>query len=593
MQRTKIRRYFLRGGYYLCGVCGYSAVLLCAVLLCLLGGSPTLRADWRDDIGHTKLVAILGDSAPNGSGVPISLVEAATGSGAYFPDVNSPEFSSIGDPLGSPVLFTDGSGGQADGTSDHSNSQAHTFFSNNSSIAPAANAVTIYEANDFLSNILNLDGSNTDLPVSQNFRVQNFSWVGSFTTPNDGTPNPTVSELNSDREALRRFDYSIDTNNITAVVGLNNTTSVLPHLLSHSYNSVAVGRTDGVHSSGLTHLTSYGIGRSKPDLVAPRGTTSAATTSVSSAATFLYSADTDGTLGADVTESVAMKAILLAGATKDEFPTWSQIDGGGEWHPLDDTYGAGELNIYNSYLTIAGGQSAGAKTVPTPVASHGWDYQTVLPGLGNELLYDIVIPTGSFAAELSIALTWNAEVNSPFHTGAPIVANLGLELVDDAGMTIDLDLGDGHVDGISQSDVDNVEHLYLTNLAAGTYTLKVSSEDLTSDFGLAWRTSTLFDTFSADFDEDGDTDGADFLALQRGFGTLVNATHANGDANGDGTVDSDDLAIYFTGFPSAVSLLGSSIHAVPEPSAWVLAVAGLLLVLGFRYRQKSESLPTL
>ncbi len=46
-----------------------------------------------------------------------------------------------------------------------------------------------------------------------------------------------------------------------------------------------------------------------------------------------------------------------------------------------------------------------------------------------------------------------------------------------------------------------------------------------------------------DFDEDGDVDGSDFLAWQRGAGTSSNATAAQGDANSDGAVNSDDLVI--------------------------------------------------
>ena len=75
---------------------------------------------------------------------------------------------------------------------------------------------------------------------------------------------------------MRRFDYIIDTNEVTAVVGLGNDTESLPRLLSHSYNALAVGRTDGTHSTGVTQ-SFYGPGRIKPDLVVPRTTTSAAT----------------------------------------------------------------------------------------------------------------------------------------------------------------------------------------------------------------------------------------------------------------------------------------------------------------------------
>ena len=47
----------------------------------------------------------------------------------------------------------------------------------------------------------------------------------------------------------------------------------------------------------------------------------------------------------------------------------------------------------------------------------------------------------------------------------------------------------------------------------------------------------------ADFDNDGDTDGADFLAWQRGVGKS-NPTLSDGDANRDGTVDSNDLNVW-------------------------------------------------
>lgn len=50
---------------------------------------------------------------------------------------------------------------------------------------------------------------------------------------------------------------------------------------------------------------------------------------------------------------------------------------------------------------------------------------------------------------------------------------------------------------------------------------------------------------SGDFDGDGDVDGRDFLAWQRGFGS-TNATKAQGDANNDQVVNQADLAIWQT-----------------------------------------------
>ncbi len=56
----------------------------------------------------------------------------------------------------------------------------------------------------------------------------------------------------------------------------------------------------------------------------------------------------------------------------------------------------------------------------------------------------------------------------------------------------------------------------------------------------------------ADFDIDGDVDGADFLAWQRGFGTIVpNATKTDGDADNDTDVDADDLNIWESQFGTA------------------------------------------
>jgi hypothetical protein len=61
---------------------------------------------------------------------------------------------------------------------------------------------------------------------------------------------------------------------------------------------------------------------------------------------------------------------------------------------------------------------------------------------------------------------------------------------------------------------------------------------------------------SADFDSDGDRDGADFLRWQRGLGaTGPAATQANGDADNDDDVDAADLAVWQTQFGSAASAL--------------------------------------
>jgi hypothetical protein len=59
---------------------------------------------------------------------------------------------------------------------------------------------------------------------------------------------------------------------------------------------------------------------------------------------------------------------------------------------------------------------------------------------------------------------------------------------------------------------------------------------------------------TADFDNDHDVDGRDFLIWQRNYGMTENATRQNGDANGDGRVDGQDLAIWRAGFGLAIEV---------------------------------------
>jgi hypothetical protein len=527
--------------------------LLCSFLTVLalgISGSHAAQAELNDEIGYNKLVSALGGNLPLGEGVPISLVEAGGANIIYYPDVSNSQFNASGDPLGIPVTFIDGTGLKSNGTSSHATNMAQRFLGNTLSMAPAANVVTVYEAGRYLRQDV-LKAPSGGAPSTQDFRVQNFSWIGSLA---ENMNDPTPTEIQNDIKALRRFDFVINRDNVTAVVGVNNNTNPLPRLMSHSYNAIVVGRTDGIHSSGFTVLNDYGLGRSKPDIVVPLGTSSAATAVTSSAATMLHSA----VAGTDAANSQVMKAILMAGATKDPFSSWSRTS----TQPLDTTFGAGQLNVYNSYLMTLGGQYASTPGNPASVGSYGWDYQTIAPGAGNSLEYVFDIPVGSIANELSIVLAWNVQTQAPFTSQT--LANLDMKLFDSFGEVVDQSL----------STVDNVEHIYLTDLDAGSYTLVVSSNS-TRDYGLAWRMSTEFLEYSADFNGDGVIDGSDFMAWQRGFGTLLGATAADGDANGDGAVDHLDLSIFNSQLAAqsgAPPAMVGSLFSVPEPTGMALAV---------------------
>jgi hypothetical protein len=93
----------------------------------------------------------------------------------------------------------------------------------------------------------------------------------------------------------------------------------------------------------------------------------------------------------------------------------------------------------------------------------------------------------------------------------------------------------------------------------------------------------------ADFDADGDVDGADFLAWQRGLGDDT-AELADGDANDDGKVDGADLEIWKTQFTEGQTPpppgLGAA-SAVPEPASMSIAAIVLLAGLGLVRRRPS------
>lgn len=80
---------------------------------------------------------------------------------------------------------------------------------------------------------------------------------------------------------------------------------------------------------------------------------------------------------------------------------------------------------------------------------------------------------------------------------------------------------------------------------------------------------------SADFDADGDIDGADFLTWQRGFGTS-DATSADGNSDDDTDVDSSDLAAWQASFGQlepAPALNGSLSTLAVQPASKLVNVA--------------------
>lgn len=426
---------------------GVLSVLILGVWLSLFAGA---RADYRDEIGYTKLALELGGGLPTGSGIGVTQVEASSTTVApidYMPDTSLSEFSG--------KTFTPLSGSAA--VSAHATLVAQFFFGSTTSVAPGVTDIHNYDANGWLqSGFLNFN--TTSAPKAETQKITNSSWIG---TIDNGGP--------SDVNALRRFDFAIQQSGFLGVVGLNNgNPGIVPALLGSCYNGISVGLTNGSHSYGTN--TADGTGRTKPELVAPSNATSFATPMVASTAAMLSQG-----APANATRPVTMKAILMAGATKSQFPAWSRT----VTRPLDAVYGAGQVNVYNSQHILAAGQQA-AGTSAT-VGRKGWDFAATTSG---SKLYFFDIPAGG-TSSLSAVVTWNRTIADTIagpSWGSPssFLANLTLKLFAASGFTVG-----AQVDA-STSAVDNVEHIWQPTLSPGRYAMEVTADTTGVSYGIAW-----------------------------------------------------------------------------------------------------------
>jgi serpin B len=131
-------------------------------------------------------------------------------------------------------------------------------------------------------------------------------------------------------------------------------------------------------------------------------------------------------------------------------------------------------------------------------------------------------------------------------------------------------------------------HFFIRDNATSTITFMGRINDPTQSENEVVPTAPTVSPTSADFDGDGDIDGRDFLAWQRGFGMTTGATLANGDSNADGDVDSNDLATWQETYGQSNTL--SEIVAVSdfEEAANASAIAAVISLPDSEFKALSE-----
>jgi hypothetical protein len=575
-------------------LCSRECRFLLAAMFMGIGLATSARAAVLDDVGFNRLKQELGSAISTGNGIAVAQSEASFANG-FYPTVSHADFSGI--------TWVQGSGSQT--ASVHATNVGRNFYGTAGSVAPEISSVANYTAlgwlnEDYLHTLTN------QLPAKSSARVANHSWI-SFGTNNDA--------LNS----LHRTDWLVETDDFIQVAGINNLMAGEESpaaLFAGAFNVIAVGVTSGNHSPGTESLSApyTSTNRVRPHLVAPTNQTSFASPLVASTAallidlahdhpalsngTRLTSAGRNNRTITNAESSEVIRAALMAGANRQAITdaangfTYAASSTNG----LDTRFGAGQLDVYQSYHVISAGEhDARERSNNQDIKLYGFDYEAnFVANQTRTYRFSIDEVTREFAATLSWNIDINLElVNGVYQDPAVDLTNLNLQL---------RDLATGQSVAVSNGQHDTTENLYIPVLGKGDYELVVSGTGFfpgspwTADYGLAWRFAPRSTPLMGDVNLDGGVSLLDLVALQQNLDTTDRAVWTDGDLNGDGRVNRTDVALLAGSYgggtlPIAVDIPGiggspgANPQAIPEPSSIALAACGGLLVLLARSRR--------
>ncbi|MCL4792320.1 MAG: hypothetical protein KJ040_09755, partial [Gammaproteobacteria bacterium] len=242
-----------------------------------------------------------------------------------------------------------------------------------------------------------------------------------------------------------------------------------------------------------------------------------------------------GLLVRNAERSEVIKAALMAGADRVTHDSTSinllnYRAGSAERtsNGLDRRYGAGQLNVRNSYWILAGGEQGSAEDGNTAsnVGSRGFDYDPYFGGAsGSNSTATYPLPVETTPRLLTAALVWNLDINggtaNNFNPAATL-HDLNIEV-------IDMGAAGTPVVAASLSAIENTENIWMVVPAGARYALRVTrAGSFRWDYGLAWQ---LLD----DSDADGAHDGQD-NCIDMANGPMLPDAGGNSqlDADGDG-----------------------------------------------------------
>ena len=415
-----------------------------------------VQASNLDTIGVVLLRAVTTNL--NGTGVRVAQAEGVV-------DTNEPPTFEV-DPanVGQPVsLFTyysslgpsTGFPNSVGGESWHADIVAGAFYAMSGGVATNVLHVDNFEAGHFYNSIIALSNPTNinDAVVNQSFIFYPF----------------TVAE----QQAIdsNYDDYAAKYNTLfVSGAGNGGGTPVSPP--STCYNGICVGAYIDPNNYSSVGPT-LDNDRAKPDLTAPDYYTSYSTPLVAGAAAVLRQAGLRGD-GGGSTNSAAdlrtLKALLLNGAIKPA--NWTNAAAS----PLDARYGAGVVNVFNSYMQLAGGENSYIVSATVPLGNphpptgatgtvavlSGWDYATLSSSNAwdrvNHYYFNVTNGLDPAPFTATATLVWNRQQSQTD------INDLDLFLYDAAT---------SNLVASSTSLVDNVEHVYVPQLPPGRYDLQV------------------------------------------------------------------------------------------------------------------------